>query len=127
MDLELKGKVAAITGGNVGLGLEVARALAQEGVHVARCARNEASVAEAAQGLAQQCGVKAIGLKADVCQPQQIDRFVASIESTFGGVDILINNAGAGTDETIMDAPDEKWQYYWELHVMAAIRLARGL
>jgi len=127
VDLELKGKVAAITGGNVGIGLEVARALAQEGVHVALCARNEASVVQAANEIAQQCGVKAIGVKADVCQPEDIDRFVASVTSSFGGVDILINNAGAGTDETIMNAPDEKWQYYWELHVMAAVRLARGL
>ena len=46
---------------------------------------------------------------------------------TFGGADILINNAGSGSNETIMEAPDEKWQHYWELHVMAAVRLARGI
>lgn len=45
----------------------------------------------------------------------------------FGGCDILINDAGSGTNETILEAPDEKWQNYWELHVMAAVRLARGL
>ncbi len=45
----------------------------------------------------------------------------------FGGADILINNAGTGTNETVMEAPDEKWQYYWDLHVMAAVRLARGI
>jgi NAD(P)-dependent dehydrogenase (short-subunit alcohol dehydrogenase family) len=39
----------------------------------------------------------------------------------------LINNAGVGSNETIMEAPDEKWQYYWELHVMAAVRLSRAL
>jgi len=43
-----------------------------------------------------------------------------------GGADILINNAGTGSNETVMDADDAKWQYYWELHVMAAVRLARG-
>ena len=127
MDLALTGKVAAITGGNVGIGLEVARGLAAEGVHVALCARNEASVIKAANGIAAQFGVKAIGVKADVSVPAEIDHFVAEIASTFGGADILINNAGQGTNETIMDAPDEKWQYYWELHVMAAIRIARGL
>ena len=41
-------------------------------------------------------------------------------------MDILINNAGTGTNETIMDAPDEKWQHFWDLHVMAAVRLSRG-
>jgi len=52
---------------------------------------------------------------------------VQGVEERFGGADILINNAGMGTDETILDAPDEKWQYVWDLHVMAAVRLARGL
>ena len=49
------------------------------------------------------------------------------VDARFGGSDILINNAGTGSNETILDAPDEKWQYYWDLHVMAAVRLARGL
>ena len=44
-----------------------------------------------------------------------------------GGLDILVNNAGTGSNETIMEAPDDKWQAYWDLHVMAAVRLARGL
>ena len=45
----------------------------------------------------------------------------------FGVADILVNNAGTGTNETIMEAPDEKWQAYWDLHVMAAVRVSRGL
>jgi NAD(P)-dependent dehydrogenase (short-subunit alcohol dehydrogenase family) len=45
----------------------------------------------------------------------------------FGDVDILINNAGMGSEEKIMTAPDERWQYYWDLHVMAAVRLSRLL
>ena len=52
---------------------------------------------------------------------------MAETEREFGGADILINNAGTGSNETIMEASDEKWQYYWDLHVMAAVRLARGL
>ena len=42
-------------------------------------------------------------------------------------MDILINNAGTGTSETIMEAPDEKWQHFWDLHVMAAVRLSRAM
>ena len=55
------------------------------------------------------------------------DALIAATQRKFGGADILINNAGTGSNETIMEAPDEKWQYYWDLHVMAAVRLARGL
>ena len=55
------------------------------------------------------------------------DALVAATQRKFSGADILINNAGTGSNETIMEAPDEKWQAYWDLHVMAAVRLARGL
>ena len=56
-----------------------------------------------------------------------ITRALAEIEAAFCGADILINNAGTGSNETVMDAPDEKWQYYWDLQVMAAVRMSRGL
>jgi NAD(P)-dependent dehydrogenase (short-subunit alcohol dehydrogenase family) len=127
MDLGLKDKVAVITGGSVGIGLAIAHGLAQEGVHLAICARDEARVREQAEAMARQHGVRAIGLKADVTQPHDLDYVVAAVDDQFGAVDILINNAGTGSEETIMDAPDEKWQYYWDLHVMAAVRLSRGL
>ncbi len=127
MDLQLSGKVAAITGANVGIGYEIARGLAREGVHVALCARNEALTVECAHKIAAEFGVQAIGIRADVSKPEDIEAFGAAIDAAFGGADILINNAGAGTDEKIMDAPDDKWQYYWDLHVMAAVRLARRL
>jgi NAD(P)-dependent dehydrogenase (short-subunit alcohol dehydrogenase family) len=127
MDLELKGKTAVITGGSVGIGLAVAEALAQEGAHLALCARDEARVVQQAERIAGEYGVKAVGVKADVSRVEDINHFVAEIEKAFGGADILINNAGTGSEEKIMDAPDEKWQYYWDLHVMAAVRLSRSL
>ncbi|HEX9012777.1 MAG TPA: SDR family oxidoreductase, partial [Anaerolineaceae bacterium] len=55
------------------------------------------------------------------------EQVVREVDRQFGGLDILVNNAGIGSGETVMDATDEKWQYYWELHVMAAVRLARGV
>lgn len=127
MDLELKDKVAVITGGSVGIGLAVARGLAQEGAHLVLCARNGERVKEEAQKIADEFGVKCIGVQADVTKAEDIDHLVAEIEGEFGGADFLINNAGTGSNEKIMDAPDEKWQYYWDLHVMAGVRLSRGL
>lgn len=127
MDLGLKDKVAAISGGSVGIGLAVAEALAQEGVHLALCGRNEERVQAKAREIAQRWGVKVIAVRADVSQPADITGFAMAIEKQFGGADILINNAGTGSEEKIMDAPDEKWQYYWDLHVMAAVRLSREL
>jgi 3-oxoacyl-[acyl-carrier protein] reductase len=127
MEMGLKGKVAVITGGSVGIGLAVAEALAQEGVDQVMCARNEERVQEEAKSVQEKYGVKVVGVKADVSKAQDIDALVSRVEKEFGGADILINNAGTGSNEKIMTASDEKWQYYWDLHVMAAVRLSRGL
>ncbi|MFO7631272.1 MAG: SDR family oxidoreductase, partial [Caldilinea sp.] len=90
-------------------------------------ARTAARVSAAAESIGGEFGVRALGVAADMTAPADIDRLVRAIEESFGGVDILIDNAGAGSEETILDAPDERWQHYWDLHVMAAVRLARGL
>lgn len=127
MDLDLAGNVAVITGGSTGIGRAVAEGLAAEGVHLALCARDADQIATAAQQIGAAHGVDTLGLSADVTRPDDLTRLVEAVNDAFGGADILINNAGIGTDETILDAPDEKWQYIWDLHVMAAVRLARGL
>lgn len=127
MDLGLKEKVAVVTGGSVGIGLAIARGLAAEGANVALCARDEDRVARIARSIEDEFGVRAIGVRADVSRAPDVDQFAATVEQEFGGTDYLINNAGSGSDETVMNAPDERWQYYWDLHVMAAVRLSRAL
>jgi NAD(P)-dependent dehydrogenase (short-subunit alcohol dehydrogenase family) len=119
--------VAVITGGSVGIGLAVAHGLAKEGVHILLCARDEPRVIKMATEIAITHGVITLGIPADLSKPEDISRVIAKASQAFGGVDILINNAGTGSNETILNAPDDKWQYYWDLHVMAAVRLARGL
>jgi NAD(P)-dependent dehydrogenase (short-subunit alcohol dehydrogenase family) len=126
MDLGLKGQSAVITGGSVGIGLAVAEGLAQEGVNLVLCARHEERLYAEAARIGETWGVKTLGVPTDVTKADEIDHLVAKV-AEFGGADILINNAGTGSNEKIMTAPDEKWQYYWDLHVMAAVRLSRGL
>jgi NAD(P)-dependent dehydrogenase (short-subunit alcohol dehydrogenase family) len=127
MDLELKGKVAVITGGSVGIGLAVAEGLAAEGVSLVLAARQAERVQSEARRVSEHFKVRAIGVAADVAKVEDVGKVVSAVKQEFGGADILIDNAGTGSNETIMEAPDEKWQYYWDLHVMAAVRLARGL
>lgn len=127
MELGLKDKIAAITGGSVGIGLAIARGLAAEGAHLALCARNGERLEGIAETIRREFGVRVLSVAADVSQVADIDRFAAEIERAFGGVDILINNAGTGSEEKILTAPDDRWQYYWDLHVMAAVRLSRVL
>jgi len=120
MDLQLKDKIAVITGGSVGIGLAVAKGLAEEGVHLVLCARDQQRLDEEAAKIAGDYGVEATGIKADVSKAEDIRELVAQVSRRYQGIDILINNAGVGSNEKIMDASDEKWQYYWDLHVMAA-------
>jgi NAD(P)-dependent dehydrogenase (short-subunit alcohol dehydrogenase family) len=127
MELGLKGKQAVITGGSVGIGLAVAQALAAEGVNVALIGRDGVRAVRQAVEIADQHAVQAFGIQADVSKSEDVASALGAIEQFFGGADILINNAGTGSNETIMNAPDEKWQYYWDLHVMGAVRMSRGL
>lgn len=124
MDLQLSGQVAVVTGGSAGIGLAIARGLAAEGVHVALCARDEARLRSAAAEIE---GVRVLTVPADLTVPGESERVAEAVTAEFGGADLLINNAGTGSEEKILTAPDERWQHYWELHVMAAVRLARAL
>lgn len=126
MDLGLAGQVAVVTGGSVGIGLAIAEGLAAEGVHVVLAARGAERVEAEAARIRKRFGVRTLGVACDVATAAGTDALVAATRE-FGGADILVNNAGTGSNETILAAPDEKWQSYWELHVMAAVRLARGL
>jgi NAD(P)-dependent dehydrogenase (short-subunit alcohol dehydrogenase family) len=127
MDLQLRGKVAVITGGSVGIGLAIARGLAAEGADLALCARDADRLDAVAAGLRDEFGVRVTATAADVGTPAGTASLVEAVGTEYGGADILINNAGTGSEETILEAPDERWQAYWDLHVMAAVRLARAL
>ena len=127
MDLGLRDKVAVITGGTVGIGLAIAEGLAAEGVNLVLVGRDGTRADDAAAATADKFGIIATAIAADVATAEGCEAVIAGTKKAFGGADILINNAGTGSNETILEADDAKWQYYWDLHVMAAVRLARGL
>ena len=90
---DLTGKVAIVTGGNGGIGLGMARGLAQAGAAVAVAGRNEAKSAEAVSEL-KKGGAKAIAVTADVTDKEAVAAMVGRVTSEFGRLDILVNNAG---------------------------------
>lgn len=126
MDLHLKNKVVAITGGSVGIGLGVAEAFAAEGANLLLAARGGERAEAEAKRLAEKYNVRAEAVACDVSTVDGCDALIAATTDHYGGADILINNAGTGSNETIMEAGDDKWDDYWNLHVMAAVRLSRG-
>jgi NAD(P)-dependent dehydrogenase (short-subunit alcohol dehydrogenase family) len=127
MDMELKGRRAVVAGGSVGIGLAVANALAAEGAEVCIIARDRPRVEREAAAIGKAHGVRALGVSADLSLADGCAAAAEKVRGFFDGVDILINNAGTGTNETIMDAPDEKWQHFWDLHVMGAVRMSRSM
>lgn len=88
--MNLEGKHAAVTGGNSGIGLAIARAFRAEGAVVGILGRDPETLASAAESL----GPKTIAAKGDVTNLEDLDRFYAEIESAFGGLDILVVSAG---------------------------------
>ena len=126
MDLGLRDKIAVVTGGSVGIGLGVARAFAAEGAQVVLAARGRERVEAEAAAIAGASGVRTLGVACDVATAEGCAALLDAVER-FGGADILVNNAGTGSNETILEADDARWYAYWDLHVMAAVRLARGV
>jgi 2-dehydro-3-deoxy-D-gluconate 5-dehydrogenase len=90
---DLGGKVAIVTGGNGGIGLGMARGLAEAGAGIAIVARNEAKSAAAVAEL-KQAGAKAISVTADVTDKAAVTAMVERVKREFGRIDILVNNAG---------------------------------
>jgi len=106
---DLSGKTAIVTGGGKGIGRQMAEGLAEAGANIVVCARNAERCEQAAEELAD-LGVKTLGLGCDVRDPGQVQAVVARTVTDFGGVDVLVNNAGTVWGATAEDMPLEGWQ-----------------
>lgn len=106
---DLHGKVALVTGGNGGIGLGIARGLAQAGAGVAIAGRNEAKHAVAVDAL-QGLGAKAVGIIADVTDGADVTRMVNETVERLGGLDILIANAGINIRKVPQEYTIDEWR-----------------
>jgi 2-deoxy-D-gluconate 3-dehydrogenase len=102
---DLQGKTALVTGGNGGIGLGIAKGLAQAGAQVAIAGRNEAKNKTALQAL----GAEAIAVSGDVNDAAAVKRMVAETVKAFGGLDILVANAGINIRKPPQDYTLEEW------------------
>jgi NAD(P)-dependent dehydrogenase (short-subunit alcohol dehydrogenase family) len=125
LELNLKGKVAIVTGGSEGLGRATAERLLREGARVAICARRKDVLEKAAEELRRAAGGDLLARPADVTRREDIEAFVAAVVAQWGGVDILVNNAGTSAAASFEQVTDETWLEDLELKVMAAIRFCR--
>ncbi|WP_274650913.1 SDR family NAD(P)-dependent oxidoreductase [Paenibacillus humicola] len=106
---DLTGRVALVTGGSQGLGLEFAKTLAGAGAKVAVTSRDERKAKEAADQVAGSTGGEAIGVTVDVTDSGSIGRMADAVVDAFGRCDILINNAGINIRKPILEYDEDSW------------------
>ncbi len=109
MESELKGKVAAVTGGTRGIGYDVAAALLSEGASVFICGRSESVLRDALTSLEASGPGRIGGVIADVRSYEDCRRFIQGAGERFGGLDLLVNNAGIGIMKPVDQLTPEEW------------------
>jgi NAD(P)-dependent dehydrogenase (short-subunit alcohol dehydrogenase family) len=106
---DLSGKVAIVTGGSRGLGLEIAEGLAEAGAAVAITGRRRQWL-DPAESALRAAGAEVLSVEADVADPDGVRRTVDATVERWGGIDILVNNAGLSWGAASLDYPLDKWQ-----------------
>ena len=121
MDLELKGKLALVSGSTAGIGLAIATTLAREGARVIVNGRSRASVDEVATKLQSATGGSVQGFAGDLSQAASAEE----IARQHPGVEILVNNLGIFEPKPFEEIPDSDWVRFFEVNVLSGVRLAR--
>jgi 3-oxoacyl-[acyl-carrier protein] reductase len=121
MDLELRGKVALVTGSSRGIGRSIALTLAGEGCDVALVARGEGRLREVEREIAAM-DVRAAGIVADVTSLDDVERMAREAVERLGRIDILVNNAGGSFPDD-----DQGWEDAFHANIEAAVRATRAV
>ena len=126
MEAALGGKVAVVTGGSRGIGFAIARAFAAESVQVAVIGKSEKHLAEARPGI-EGAGPAAVEtLKADIRSYPEVERALSAVVARFGGLDILINNAGVGLFKDVADMTPAEWSEVIDTNLTGVFNACRA-
>ncbi len=119
-----RNKRAVVTGGSAGLGRAIATTLVQNGARVLIGARREAALADAAQHL-RALGGDVLTLAADVTKQDDVERLAATVQSSWGGLDMLCHAAGRSMRGTALGTSLDDYRDLWETNFLSAVRLAQ--
>jgi 3-oxoacyl-[acyl-carrier protein] reductase len=123
MDLGLKDKNVLVLAASKGIGRAIAETFATEGANVMIASRNEEKLEEVSNDIVGTVHYKTC----DVTKKEDIDALIQATAETFGGIDILINNAGGPPAGRFDDFEDEQWQYAFELNLLSYVRTIRAV
>ena len=122
---DLTGQVAIITGCSTGLGVQMAKALANQGANIVCLARRQNKVDENAAMLKETYGVDALGISCDITDTARVEAAVDEVLAKFGRIDILVNNAGTGGVTPAEDIPDEMLLNEINIDLVGTFKMAR--
>jgi NAD(P)-dependent dehydrogenase (short-subunit alcohol dehydrogenase family) len=125
--LELKDKVALVTGGGRGIGRETCILLAKHGAKVAVFSNNESESKETASYISEVVGGEAIALNGDVRLEEDINQAVQTTEQSFGSIDILINNAGVMLLKPFHEMTVEEWDFVQDINIRGVYLCSRAV
>ncbi len=125
MDTGLAGKTAFVGGASRGIGRASALALAREGCSVSICARNTANLEEAALEIRTETGAQVLPLVCDMASYDDIKRAVSQAASSFGRLDIIVNNAGGPPSGTFETLDETYWMHAIQQNLLSAVRTVR--
>jgi NAD(P)-dependent dehydrogenase (short-subunit alcohol dehydrogenase family) len=126
MQLSMKGRNALITGGSLGIGLAIGMAFSKAGANVALVARRAGPLETAKAEIEKMGGGRVVTIAADVSKASDCTRAFETASKAFGGLDVLVNNAGTSQTAPFDTITDEVWQADIDLKLFAAIRLTRA-
>jgi NAD(P)-dependent dehydrogenase (short-subunit alcohol dehydrogenase family) len=121
-----EGRTALVTGGTKGIGRAIVRDLLRVGFKVAFTARTKRDVEATAEGLSALGGARVLGLVADVRDPDSCESTVDAVVDRFGGLDLLVNNAGVGIFAPIQDMSTEDWHAQIDTNLSGVFYLSRA-
>ena len=126
MDLGLKGKRALVMAASRGLGFASARALAGEGCHLVICSRDQVRINEAAEAIRRDTGVRVHPIAADVSGENEARMLVEATTAQFGGLDIVVHNAGGPPAGQFLDMTEEQWHKAFEQNLLSFVRIVNA-
>jgi 3-oxoacyl-[acyl-carrier protein] reductase len=121
----LAGRTAVVTGGTRGIGLAIARALAEDGASVVVSGRDAARLESAVSEL-EGLGAAAVGVTADQSKREDCDRLVDAAKERFGRIDVLVNNAGITRDQLLVRMKDDEWDQVVDTNLRGVFLMTRA-
>jgi 3-oxoacyl-[acyl-carrier protein] reductase len=122
----LAGRVAVVTGGTRGIGLAIARSLADDGASVVVSGRDPDRLERAAKEL-EELGTSALAVPADAAKREDADRLVEAAKERFGRIDVLVNNAGITRDQLLVRMKDDDWDTVMDTNLRGVFLMTRAV